>query len=134
MVRIKYGNSRNIRDLYFAGGWEGEFYIDTTPKGGDIKYINDVETKNGIEITKSKVVQEEHTMRFIAGETMINVLQKLPLLNNIKIKVDDLQEDKVYNFKFEVTNWIGGGAYAQCKITYAIKTYVDKNATIVSYG
>lgn len=134
MVKIEYGNNRNIGDIYFEGGWKGLFYIDTTPKANDIKYINDIETKNGVEITKSRIVQAEHTMRFIAGETMINVMQKLPLLSDVKITVDSLEENKVYNLKFEVVNWIGGGAYAQCKLTYAINTYVNKNASIVNYN
>lgn len=134
MVKIVYGNNRNINNIYFEGGWEGVFYLNTTPKGSDIKYINDIDTKNGVEITKSRIVQEEHTLRFNASESMIGVMQKLPLLSNVKITVDSSDEHKVYNLKFEVVKWIGGGAYAQCKLTYVIQTYVNKNASIINYG
>ncbi len=134
MVRIAYSNNRNINNIYFEGGWEGVFYLNTTPKGEDIKYINDIETKNGVEITKSRIVQSEHILRFVAGETMIKVLQKLPLLSDVRITIDSLEENKVYNTKFEITKWIGGGAYAQCTMTYAINTYVNKNASIVNFG
>ena len=130
MLRITYGHHRNIGDIYLEGGWEGKLYLDTTPKGSGIKYIANVETKDGLEITKSKVVQEEHTARFIASETMVKVMQKLPLMSSVLIDVDSLGEDKVYNLKFDVTSWIGGGAYAQCTLKYVIKTFVDKNASI----
>ena len=134
MVRIRYSNNRNIGNIYFEGGWQGVFYLNTTPKGEDIKYINDIETKNGIEITKSRIVQSEYTLRFIAGETMIKVMQKLPLLSDVRITVDSFEENKAYNTKFEVVKWIGGGAYAQCRITYAVQTYVNKNASIVPFN
>jgi hypothetical protein len=134
MVKIEYGHHRNIGDIYFEGGWIGVLYIDTTPKANDIKYISDVETTNGIDITKSKIVQEEYTMRFIASENMVKVLQKLPLLSNVKITVDSFEENKVYNLKFKVTGWIGGGSYAKCEMNYVINTFVNKNATIVNYG
>lgn len=134
MVRIAYTNNRNIGNIYFEGGWEGVFYLNTVPKGGEPKYINDIETKNGVEITKSRIVQKEYTIRFVAGETMVSVMEKLPLLSDVRITVDSMEENKVYNLKFEVTKWIGGGAYAQCKLTYAIQTYVNKNASIINYG
>ena len=128
MIRIEYTNNRNIGDIYFEGGWTGVLYIDTTPKASDVKYINNVETRNGLEITKSKIVQEEHIARFIASEPLVRVLQKLPLMSSVNIEVDDLGNNKVYNLKFEVANWIGGGAYAQCSLKYVIETHVNKNA------
>ncbi len=130
MIRVEYSHHRNISDIYFEGGWTGILYIDTTPKGSGIKYISNVETKNGLDITKSKIVQEEHTARFIASETLIKVLQKLPLLSDINIEVDSLGSDKVYNLKFDVTSWIGGGAYGQCELKYVVNNYVNKNASI----
>lgn len=134
MVKIEYTHHRNIDNIYFEGGWTGILYLNTTPKGNDVKYISNVEDKNGINIVKSKIVQETHTIRFIAPETQVRVLEKLPLMSDVKITVDDLGENQVYNLDFEITGWIGGGAYAQCKITYAIHTYVDKNASIINYG
>ncbi len=134
MIKILYSNHRNIDNLYFAGGWTGILYLNTVPKGSGIKYISEVENKNGVDIVKSKIVQEEHTIRFIASETMVRVLQKLPLFSDVKVTVDSLEENKVYNLKFEVGGWIGGGAYAQCVLTYAIETFVTKNAQIVNYG
>ncbi len=130
MIKITFTHHRNIDDIYFAGGWTGIIYLDTTPKGSDIKYISNVENKNGVDIVKSKIVQEEHIIRFVASESMVRVMQKLPLLSDVKITVDDLNEDKVYNLKFEADSWVGGGAYSQCKLIYAINTYVSKNATI----
>lgn len=130
MIKIEYSNHRNIDNIYFEGGWVGKIYLDTVPKADDIKYISEVETKNGIEIPKSKIVQEEYIARFIAGETQVRVLQKLPLMSSVLITVDDIEEKKVYNLRFEVASWIGGGAYAQCKLTYAIETFVNKNASI----
>jgi hypothetical protein len=130
MVKIEYGNNRDIGNIYFAGGWVGILYFDTTPKAGDIKYISNVEMKNGIEIPKSKIVQHVHSIRFVASETMIDVLEKLPLLSNVTIKVDDFSEEKVYNLKFEIVSWLGGGAYGQCRLTYVVNTYVNKNASI----
>lgn len=127
MIKILYTNNRDIDNIYFSGGWEGIIYLDTTPKAGDIKYINNVEVKNGVDIPKSRIVQEEHSIRFVASETMIRVLQKLPLLSDVRITVDDLEENKVYNLRFEVVDWIGGGAYAQCRLIYAIHTYINKN-------
>ena len=133
MTRIEYGNNRDIENIHFEDGWVARLYIDATPKAADVKYITDVETKNGIDITKSRVVQEQHILRFICSETMVKVLQKLPLMSNVKIKVDNFEENKVYNVSFDVTNWIGPGAYAQCKLTYVIKNFVNKNASIISY-
>lgn len=130
MITITYTHHRNIGDIYFEGGWTGILYIDTTPKGSGVKYISNVETKNGLEIVKSNIVQEEHTARFVISETLVKVMQKLPLLSSLYIEVDSLGNDKVYNLKFEVVNWIGGGAYALCKMTYAIHTFVNKNASI----
>ena len=130
MILIKYKHHRNIDNIYFVGGWQGSMYINTTPKASELKYIANVEVKNGVEITKSKIIQEEHTIRFIASDTMIMVLQKLPLLSDVRIAVGSFDEDKVYNLKFDIKSWLNGGSYAQCTLTYAIKTYADKNATI----
>ena len=130
MVKIEYSNTRNIGNIYFAGGWAGIIYIDTTPKAGEVKYISNVEMKNGVEIPKSRIVQHVHSMRFVASENMVRVLEKLPLLSTVNITVDDFDEDKVYNTKFEIVNWIGGGAYALCSLTYNVNTYVNKNASI----
>ncbi len=130
MIKLLYSNHRNIGNIYFDSGWEGILYLDAIPKASDIKYISEVEEKNGLEIVKSKIVQEEHIVRFLAGETMVKVLQKLPLMSTVEITVDDFDSDKVYNLRFEVDNWLGGGAYAKCKLTYVIETYVNKNATI----
>jgi len=130
MIKISYSNSRDIEDIYFEGGWTGILYIDTTPKASDIKYISNVETKNGREIVKSKIVQEEHQVRFIASESLIRVMQKLPLMDDVRVQVDDQEENKVYNTTFEVGNWIGGGAYAQCTLKYSIKVFINKNAKL----
>jgi len=130
MIKISYSNSRDIEDIYFEGGWTGILYIDTTPKASDIKYISNVETKNGREIVKSKIVQEEHQARFIASESLIRVMQKLPLMDDVRVQVDDQEENKVYNTTFEVGNWIGGGAYAQCTLKYSIKVFINKNAKL----
>jgi len=130
MITITYTNHRNIDNIYFEGGWTGILYLDTTPKASDIKYISNVEVKNGLNIVKSKIVQEENIIRFIASETMVRVLQKLPLCSNVNIEVDDLGSNKVFNLRFEIVSWIGGGAYAQCKLTYVIDTFVNKNASI----
>lgn len=130
MMTITYTHHRNIGDIYFEGGWTGILYIDVTPKGSGIKYISNIDNKNGLDIVKSNIVQEEHTARFIASETMIKVMQKLPLLSSVHIEVDSLGNNKVYNLKFDVSNWIGGGAYAQCELKYAIHTFVNKNASI----
>ena len=130
MTTITYTNNRNIDIIYFEGGWTGTLYLDTTPKASDVKYISNVEVKNGLDIVKSKIVQEEHIIRFVAGETMIKVLEKLPLCNDVNIEVDDLGSNKVFNLRFEITSWIGGGAYGQCKLTYVINNYVHKNASI----
>lgn len=130
MVKIVYGHHRDINDIYFQGGWQGILYLDTVPKGSDVKYISEVEEKNGKEIIKSKISQEIHTLRFIASETMVRVLQKLPLLSNVLVTVDDFDEDKVYNLTFEVSEWLSGGAYAKCVMTFAINTYINKNAEI----
>lgn len=133
MIKLTYSHNRNIDNIYFEGGWEGTLYFDTVPKGNGVKYISDVEQKNGIDIVKSKIVQEEHIIRVIVSEPMTRVLQKIPLCNDVRITVDDFEENKVYNFTFEIINWIGGGAYAQVKMTYAIHTFVNKNATISTY-
>ena len=133
MVEITYGHHRDIDNIYFAGGWQGVLYLDTTPKASDVKYISNVETKNGIDIVKSSIMQEEHILRFVAGESMIKVLQLLPLLSSVIIKVDDFEENKVYNLRFEIVKWIGGGSYAQFKLTYIIHNYVNKNVTINEY-
>ena len=130
MITITYTNHRNIGNIYFEGGWTGILYLDTTPKASDVKYISNVEVKNGLNIVKSKIVQEENIIRFVASETMVRVLQKLPLCSNVNIEVDDLGSNKVFNLRFEVVSWIGGGAYAQCKLTYVIDTFVNKNASI----
>jgi len=130
MVKITYTNNRDVDNLYFTGGWTGILYFDTVPKAGDVKYISNVEVKNGIDITKSKIVQEEHSIRLVASETMIKVLQKLPLFSDVNITVDSMEENKVYNLKFEIVKWIGGGSYAQCRMTYVIHTYVNKQASI----
>ena len=130
MIKIVYSNTRDIETIYFEGGWTGTLYIDTTPKGSEVKYISNVETKNGVDIVKSKIAQQEHQARFIASESLVQVLQKLPLLNDVRITVDSMKENKVYNLSFEITNWIGGGAYAQCILKYAIKTFVNKNAAL----
>jgi len=130
MIKISYSNHRNIEDIYFDAGWTGIIYLNTTPKAGDVKYINNIEVKNGVDIPKSKISQQEHSIRFVAGETMINVIEKLPLFSDVNITVDSMESNKVYNLKFEITNWIGGGAYAQCRLVYAIKTFVNKNASL----
>jgi len=127
MIKISYGNSRDIGNIYLSSGWMGEFYIDATPKAPDVRYISETEEKNGIDIVKSKIVQEVHTVRFMASEAMVNVMQKLPLFNNVLVTVDDLEENKVYNLRFNVSNWYSGGAYAMCDLKYAINTFVNKN-------
>jgi hypothetical protein len=130
MITITYTNHRNIDNIYFEGGWTGILYLDNTPKASDVKYISNVEVKNGLDIVKSKIVQEEHIIRIVASETMVKVMQKLPLCSDVNIEVDDLGSNKVFNLRFEVSSWIGGGAYAQCKLTYVINTFVNKNASI----
>jgi hypothetical protein len=130
MITITYTNHRNIDNIYFERGWTGILYLDNTPKASDVKYISNVEVKNGLDIVKSKIVQEEHIIRIVASETMVKVMQKLPLCSDVNIEVDDLGSNKVFNLRFEVSSWIGGGAYAQCKLTYVINTFVNKNASI----
>jgi hypothetical protein len=130
MIKIEYSHHRDIDNIYFEGDWAGRMYINNTPKAGDIIYINNVENKNGVEITKSRIVQQEHSVRFVASSTMITVLQKLPLLSDVRFTVDSLEENKVLNLKFEIVNWLGGGAFALCKMSYTVYTYVSKNASI----
>lgn len=127
MIRIVYGHHRDIDNIRFESGWLGRLYLKTQPKGAEVKYINDVEEKNGIEITKSRISQNVYTARFVASEAKIKVLQKLPLLSDVRVKVDDFEENKVYNFKFDVITWMSGGSYANCEIKYVIETFVNKN-------
>ncbi len=130
MLKIEYSHLRDIDNIYFEGGWAGRMYINNTPKAGDIVYINNVEVKNGVEITKSRIVQQEHSMKFVASATMIAVLQKFPLLSDVRFTIDSLEENKVLNLKFEIVNWLGGGSFALCGMTWAIYTYTNKNAII----
>lgn len=101
-------------------------FLDTVPKGSEPRYVNEVEEKNGIEIVKSKITQEKKIIRFIASEAQIRVLEKIPMLSNVRIITDFEPETKMYNIEFNTTQWFSGGAFAKCEMGYIINTFVDK--------
>ncbi len=135
-TRIVYTNYKDVNNISFTDGtsngssdWEGQFYIPYVPKGNDVRYIDEIEERNGIEIKKSMVVQEVKVLRFIASEPQIRSLQKLPMVSSVKVKVGSFDEETALNVKFSIDNWIGSGAFAMCKIEYIIHNYVSKATT-----
>ena len=135
-TRITYTHHKDIDTISFSAGgaggspnWEGQFYLPYVPKGNEVRYITEIEEKNGIEIKKSSVVQEVRVIRFMASEAQIRSYQKLPLLSDVRFKVGELDEERARNVKFSVDNWLGTGAFAMCKIEYIVQNYVSKATT-----
>ena len=132
-TRIKYSNYKDVNNISFTDGtssntsdWHGYFYLPYIPKGNDVKYIEEIEDRNGVEIKKSSIVQEVKTIRFMASEPQIRTLQKLPLFTDVRIKTGSFDEQVARNVKFSVDSWLGSGAFAMCKIEYAVNIYVNK--------
>lgn len=135
-TRITYTHHKDVSNISFTDGtasgksdWTGYFYIPFIPKGNDVKYIEEIAEKNGMEIRKSSIVQEVRTLRFIASAPMIKSFQKIPMFSTVKVKVSSFDEEQVRNMKFSIENWLGGGAYAMCKFTYVVQNYVSKATT-----
>jgi hypothetical protein len=135
-TRIKYSHYKDVENISFTTGtssntvdWHGYFYIPYVPKGNDVKYIEEIEDRNGVEIKKSSIVQEVKTIRFMASEPQIRSWQKLPMFSDIRIKSGDLTEEVARNFKFSIDSWLGSGAFAMCKIEYTTNIYVSKTTS-----
>ena len=135
-TRITYKHHKDVDTISFTTGgasgasnWSGQFYLPYVPKGNEVRYVSEIEEKNGIEIPKSSVVQEVRVIRFVANEAMIRSLQKLPLFSDVRFKVGELDEERARNVKFSIDNWLGTGAFAMCKLEYVIQNYVSKATT-----
>lgn len=135
-TRITYTHYKDIGNISFTDGtynnvsnWSGEFYLPYVPKGNDVRYVEEIEERNGIEIKKSVVVQEVKTIRFMASEPQIRSLQKLPMMSEVKVKVADMTEEVARNVKFSIDTWLGTGAFAMCKLEYVSNNYVNKPTT-----
>ncbi len=127
MIKLRFYNEKDLFNICYQTGWEQVVYIDGTIQQPDVKHIDIVETRDGIEIPKSQITQELYKLRFLAPEFIWRALKNIHQHSFVEITMANGEIVEPDNVRLEKPAWVEGGIYAVCELEFVIETVIRRN-------